>query len=209
MGGRKGYGGRPDERELLFLEYYYGTGSITNGKGMESARRAGYTESVSRTKWPRILTKYEDCSFAKSARAVGITKPRIAFTLRKILDLDPEKFPKEVLAASRLFLALEGESTGENGGNVTVNSTGPTMVIVGATQERIKALRNSTPQLTREQLEEESNQRSAERLEAFKRGELPELPRHSKAKVIDVEAVGEPVGMGGSEGGTPADSCES
>jgi hypothetical protein len=189
-GGRRGYNGRPDIREIEFLENYYGAKSPTKGNGMESAKAAGYSDSVAKKQWPRILNKYADTSFKSSARALGITKPRIAFTIRKVLDLDPEKFPKEVLAASRLFLALEGESTGEGGSNVTVNSTGPTMVIVGATAERIKALRNSTPQPTREQLEEESNRRSAERLEAFKRGELPELKRHSQAKrkVIDVEA---------------------
>lgn len=174
-----------DEREIVFLANYYGNDSPTKGNKEQSALAAGYTQSTSEQKALRIIRKYEDCSFRASAKAVGITKPYLAMKLKQILDTGGDK---EIIAALRLSLANFGETTDQTAGASGNVFNAPVMMIVGATPERMKALRGALPQLTREQKEEESDKRGAERLEQLKRGELPELKRHSKAKVIDVEA---------------------
>src|SRR6266576_5823005 len=180
--------GRPnkrvlDEREILFLGHYYGEDSETKGNMERSAQAAGGPFPASEKWAERILAKYDDCSFKASAKAVGITKPYLAWRLRQILDLPIAKHSKEIIAALRLMLANLGESTDHSvgtGGNVF---TGPVMVIQGATPERLKALKGAIPQLTREQLEQASNERSAARLELLKRGELPPLVKSDKGYI--------------------------
>lgn len=162
-----------DEREALFLAFFYGDGSPTKGKLIDSALEAGFSTSTANTKAPRILRKYEDCSFRASAKAVGITKPYLAMKLKQIMDSGGQK---EILAGIRLTLANFGETTDQsNAGGNTFNA--PVMMIVGASPERIDALRNSTPQLSRERLEQLSNARSARKLELLKAGKLPPLKR--------------------------------
>lgn len=187
--GRRGFAGHLDEREVIFLSNYYASDSPTKGKGMHSALAAGYSESVAKTKWPRILKKYEDCGFKASAKAVGITKPYLAMKLKQIIDSGGDK---EVLASIRLALANFGETTDQQSGTV-VNATGPVMMIVGATPERMRALKTQTAPPTKEELEEESNRRSAIRLKMLKEGQLPPLRKtanyiyRDKIEVMDVE----------------------
>lgn len=172
-----------DEREILFLGHYYGQDSETKGNVIRSAEAAGIP-GIRCDHWARkTLAKYDDCSFKASAKAVGITKPYLAWRLRQILDLPIAKHSREITAALRLMLANLGEATDHSqgtGGNVF---TGPVMVIQGATPERLKALKEATPQLTRAQLEQASNERSAARLELLKRGELPPLVKSDKGYV--------------------------
>lgn len=187
--GRRGFTARLDEKEVLFLAHYYASDSPTKGKGVDSARAAGYSESVAKTKWPRILHKYEDCSFSSSAKAVGITKPYLAMKLKQIMEKGGEK---EVLASIRLALANFGEATDQQSGTV-VNATGPVMMIVGATPERMRALRTQTALPTKKELEQQSNERGAIRLQMLKEGKLPPLRKNGdyiyrdKIEVIDVE----------------------
>lgn len=182
-----------DEREIVFLANYYASDSKTRGKGMDSALAAGYSDSTAFQKSGRILKKFGDCSFAVSAKAFGITKPYLAFRLKQILEMPIEKNVKEVIAAMRLSLANFGEATDQSGSSVTVNSTGPTMVIVGASPERMRALREATVQPTEEQLELARQARVKKRLEMMDRGELPKIERladgrnRKRQKVIDVE----------------------
>jgi hypothetical protein len=169
---------RLDDREILFLANFYGADSKTKGKGADSALAAGYQQGSAAHRADIILKRYGDLSFSVSAKAVGITKPYLAMKLKEIMETGGEK---EVLAGIRLALANFGEATDQQGGMTGNTFNGPVMVIVGANAERMRALREATPQLTREQIEEESNRRSAERLEMLKRGELPALPRKTQS----------------------------
>lgn len=167
---------KSDEREALFLSYYYGDKSPTKGKMADSMLEAGYPQTTALTQGPRILEKYKDGAFAVAARVCGITKPFLAMKMKQILDLPIKDHSKEVMAAIRLTLANFGEATDQStGGGNTFNA--PVMMIVGATPERIEALRNSTPQLSREQLEQISNERSAKKLQMLKDGLMPPLLR--------------------------------
>lgn len=177
--GRRGFASKLDTREVQFLANYYAADSPTKGHGVNSALAAGYSESTAITKWPRILKKYEDCSFRSSAKAVGITKPYLAMKLKQVMDTGGDK---EVLAAIRLSLANMGEATDDSSRGAALTFNAPTMVILGMTTERMRALKSASPVKTREELEAESNQRSADRLSQLRRGELPVLPRHSKAQ---------------------------
>jgi hypothetical protein len=184
--------GRLDDREVLFLANFYANDSPTKGKGKDSAVAAGYPETSATHRADIVLKKYGDLSFSVSAKAVGITKPYLAHKLKQIMETGGDK---EVLASIRLALANFGEATDQQGGITGNTFNGPTMVIIGASAEKMKALREATPQLTREQLEEQSNQRSAERLEMLKRGELPPLPKKTQSKfhepqtkVLDIDA---------------------
>lgn len=167
-----------DEREIVFLGLFYGNDSPTKGKQVDSCIEAGYKPSVALKKSGQIIRKYEDCSFRSSAKAVGITKPYLAMKLRQIMDQGNDK---EILAGIRLALANFGEATDQQGGAAANTFNAPVMIIQGMTQEKMKALREAIPQLTREQEEDLSNERSAQKLEMLKRGELPPLVK-SKAR---------------------------
>lgn len=194
MAGQRGFRKKIDVREALFLANFYDDKSPTKGKGEESARAAGFPESFCQTHWTRIMRKFGDGGFRDSLRAVGITKPYLAMKLRHVLDTGDNK---EMLPAIRMILANLGETTDTAagaGGNVF---TGPVMVIQGMTQDKLKALRGAVPQLTRAELEEQSNERSARRLELLKQGKLPPLPRiadgrvsqhHAEMEAIDAQA---------------------
>jgi len=198
--GRRGFHAKLDEKEVLFLANFYAADSPTKGKGKDSALAAGYSRSTAETKWPRILKKYEDCSFSSSAKAVGINKPYLAMKLKQIMEKGGDK---EILAAIRLALANFGEATDQQAGTV-VNATGPVMMIVGATPERMRALRTQTTLPTRKELEEQSNERGAARLQMLKEGKLPPLRKNGKyiyRETIDVEASNVPDEQGGDAGG--------
>jgi hypothetical protein len=191
MAGQRGFKARMDVREAMFLSNYYGEKSPTKGNGQESARAAGYSESVALTKWPRILKKFGDNGIKDSLQAVGITKPYLAMKIKHILENGKVT---DMIPALRMALAGLGEVTGE-GGNVSVNATGPVMVIVGASPERMRALKAATPQLSREQKEIEENQRVEHKLQLLREGRLPELNylpdgrvSRKHPEVIDVES---------------------
>lgn len=200
--GRRGYSGKIDVREALFLEAYYDAGSKTKGSGVESALAAGYSESVAHTKWPRLLKKFGDGGFKDSLRAVGITKPYLAMKLRHILDHGDDK---EQLAAVRMVLSNLGETTDQSQGGNTFNA--PVMVIVGASAERMRALKEATYQPTREELEAQENARVEHKLQLLREGKLPPLGRIADGRVsqkhpeiIDVEAADVPNLDGGDAG---------
>jgi hypothetical protein len=183
MAGQRGFRKRIDVREAIFLANFYGKDSPTKRNGTESARAAGFPESFCETQWPRILRKFGDRGMKDSLLAVGITKPYIAMKIQYILENGKVA---EMIPALRLALVGLGELTDNSAGSVNVNASGsgPVMVIVGATEERMKALKGAIPQLTRAQQEEVSNARSAARLEAFKRGEFPPLEKSENGKYI-------------------------
>lgn len=127
-----------DDREVVFLANYYGSDSPTKGNGAQSAIDAGYSELTAHNLYNKLLKKYEDCSFRASGKAVGITKPYLAMRLKQIME-DPKSQGNVVLAAIRLSLANMGETT-DSSGSGSVNFNAPTMVIMGATPKRLKAL---------------------------------------------------------------------
>lgn len=172
MAGRRGFNSRIDIREALFLANFYGEKSPTKANGKESALAAGYNETTSQTAWPRILKKFGDNGMKDSLRAVGITKPYLAMKIKHILETAKAS---DMIPALRMALVGLGESTDNSGTNVNVNTTGPVMMIVGATPERMKALKNATPQLSREQEEEIENNRVNHKLQLLREGKLPEF----------------------------------
>lgn len=203
MAGQKGYGRGIDVRDALFLEAYYGEKSQTKGNGLESALSAGYSESVAHTKWPRILKKFGNGGFKDSLRAVGITKPYLAMKMRHILEHGDDK---EQLSAVRMILSNLGETTdqGQGGGN-TFNA--PVMVIVGASAERMRALKEAAYQPTRKELQEAEDARVEHKLQLLREGKLPPLGTIADGRVsrkhpeiIDVEAQDVP-NLDGSDAG--------
>lgn len=162
---------------MLLLDYYYSKDSETKGNLVQSALKAGYSESTAITKAPRIIKRFGTAGAGESLNAVGVNKPYLAMRIRHVLENGGDK---EILSAARLAYALLGEAT-DSGGSVTNTFNAPTMVIVGASQERIKALRGAIPQLSKEEQERLEDAATQERLEAFKRGEIPLVSRHSVA----------------------------
>ena len=182
--------GPMDQREAQFLAGYYGMKSETRGDAITSAVHAGFSPSAA----GRLFEKYADLGFQASLKAVGITKPYLAMRAKQLLDLPAEKYGKEVTAVLRIMLAQLGEATDQApgaGGNVF---NGPTMVIVGASAERMKALREAAPQLSREEKEAAENERVERRLEMLRNGTMPPLKRNadgrasvSQPEVLDME----------------------
>jgi hypothetical protein len=168
-----------DDREEAFLLNFYSDESLTKGNAKQSALEAGYAESTATDKAQRIIKKYNWKQFKQALAACGVNNLMMAMRMRKMIEKGGDK---DALGAIRLALANKGEGTDERTGALNINSSGPIMVIVGASQERMKALRGAIPQLTREQQEELENQRVQDRLDQLKRGELPQLPSKSKAE---------------------------
>jgi hypothetical protein len=112
---------------------------------------------------------------------MGVNRPYVA---KKVKEAFEEGDAKTKLTASRMYLALTGDIKDERSGAGNVFNA-PVMVIVGASQERLKALRGAVPQLSKEQQEAIDDARTQERLEAFKRGEIPLVSRHSEARIKD------------------------
>jgi len=166
---------------MLLLDYYYSKDSETKGNLTQSALKAGYSESTALTKAPRIINRFGMAGAGESLNAVGVNKPYLAMRIRYVLENGGDK---EILSAARLAYALLGEIT-DGGGSVTNTFNAPVMVIAGMTQKRIEALRGAIPQLSKEQQEAADDARTQERLEAFKRGEIPLVSRHSEARMND------------------------
>jgi hypothetical protein len=162
---------------MAFLDYFYSKDSETKGNAQKSALRAGYSESVALTKATRIIKRFGDASAGASLNAVGVNKPYLASRLKSVLENGDDK---EILAAARLAYTLLGETTGDGGAATNVYNA-PVMIIQGMTQSRMKALREAIPQLTAEEKQLADEQESADRLAAFKRGELGFVSKHSKA----------------------------
>lgn len=133
------------EKEAAFLVAFYRKTSVTRLDRRASAIAAGYP--VARAVWSanRVLEKYADTSFRECAEMVGISKARMAVMLSEIMEHGE---PKEKLSSVRLMLANIGEAT-DNRDARGMTFQGPTMVIVGATPERIQALKGcSAPEFT-------------------------------------------------------------
>ena len=161
---------------MLFLDYYYSQDSATKGNALQSALKAGYSESTANDQAGRIIKRFGIASAATSLNAVGVNKPYLASRIKYVLEKGGDK---EILSAARLAYALLGESTDQNQGGNVFNA--PVMIIQGMTNAKLKALREAIPQLSPEQQQALSEQQSAERLEAFRRGELGFVSKHSKA----------------------------
>jgi len=171
--------GKHDEREERFLIAFYAEDSESRGNKELSARNAGFSDNYAEMYGNKILKKYSYRKFQQALEACGINNLMMGMRVRRIIEQGKDN---DSLQAIKLALANKGEITDERSGSLTVNSTAPVMVIVGANAERLKALRGAVPQLTKEQQEEIENQRCQERLEQLKRGELPQLPSKTQMK---------------------------
>lgn len=190
MAGQRGFRARLDVREAMFLANFYGDTSPTKNKGEESARAAGYTESFCQTQWPRILRKFGDAGMKDSLRAVGITKPYLAMKIKFIIEHGKVA---DMIPALRMALAGLGEATDQSQGS-TNTFNAPVMVIVGASAERMRALKEASYQPTREELQEAENVRVERKLQLLREGKLPPLGQiadgrvsHKHPEIIDVE----------------------
>jgi hypothetical protein len=112
--------------------------------------------------------------------AQGVNEPWLA---EKLIWVAEHGKPKERLEALDRIMALRGDIKDKNSGAATMVNTGPVMVLIGASQERMKALRGAVPQLSAERAEEERAARANERLAALKRGELDPVMKHSVAQL--------------------------
>lgn len=110
-------------------------------------------------------------------KELGVTKPYVAKKLKEVFE---KGGPKEKLLASKMYLAMTGDIKDERSGAANVFNA-PVMVIVGASQARMKALREAIPQLTAEQQQAIDEQEDAQRLADFKAGKLGFISDNSKA----------------------------
>lgn len=69
--------------------------------------------------------------------AQGITKPYVAEKLKIILEHGKAR---EKLEVAKMFLTMTGDIKDEKG-TPSITATGPVMVIMGATKERMRALK--------------------------------------------------------------------
>ena len=192
--------GKFDSREMAFLLAYYGATSPTKGNAEQSGLAAGYPATVARTQMARVIKRFGDASMSASLNAVGVNKPYLAMVVRQILETGNNK---EKLDATKLACMLMGESTSESGA-MTINSTAPVMVVVGASKERIAALRSAAPQPTREELERLQNERVNEKLERLRAGETFVKRPHTKAQLEEGDVIEVAVP---SEQGCPGELC--
>lgn len=79
-------------------------------------------------------------SFCKLLEKEGVDRPFLARRLKQLINLGIEKHPKEVALGVKIGLAIHGEATDERNGAQQV-FTGPVMMIVGATDKRMRALK--------------------------------------------------------------------
>lgn len=173
-----------DPKHEALLLAYYAEDSPTRGNGEQSAIKVGYPAITARTVASQILKRYDKRKFQDALKAVGVNNLMMAHRVRRMILNGADK---DAIAAIRLALAAKGEVTDESRGGVTVNANAPVMVIVGASQERIRALRNAEPQLPREVQEHLSEQRGDAKLALLREGETFVKRPHSKAKVDDGE----------------------
>jgi hypothetical protein len=134
------------EQEGDFLLAFYGKSSPTRLDRRASAITAGYTNRMALWNANRLLKKFADKGFRDCVEAIGVSNPALAVAFKETLE---GAEGKDALAALRLALANRGEQTDSSSiqKNLTVNQ--PVMVIVGATDERMRALRSGrAPQFT-------------------------------------------------------------
>jgi hypothetical protein len=160
-------------KEKDFLLAFYGKTSPTKFDRRASAIAAGYTPRMALWNANRLLQKFEEKGFRECAEAIGVTIPALAVAFKETLD---ETKGRDRLASLRLALANRGEMTdgASTQKNVTVNQ--PVMVIVGATSERMDALRRGG--IPEDDLEGKA---------AINRRPTAELPGALSEEVIDVE----------------------
>jgi hypothetical protein len=130
-----------EEKERAFLVGYYGKDSPTKLDRRASALAAGYT--LERAVWNanRLLDKYRDRGFRECSEAVGISAASLAVMFKEILEASEGR---DAISSLRLALANRGEITDHKDSLRGMTFEGPTMVIVGATPERLKALRHGS-----------------------------------------------------------------
>src|SRR5947209_19048874 len=165
------HGGSLTDREVLALGAYFGDDPTTRHNARQSALVGGYP-ATDWSQFCKLLKKFNRGKFEKALAACGIDNLRMAMRLRRMIDSPVDK---DALPAIRLAQANLGMSTDETRGSaMTVNLA--QMMIVGATSDKIKALREALPQLTiaqqKAQQEKTDNDRCADRLAQLKRGEL-------------------------------------
>jgi hypothetical protein len=165
------------EQEADFLVAYYGKSSPTRLDRRASAVTAGYTPRMALWNANRLLKKYAEQSFKQCAEAIGINKPHLAVMFREVLETSEGR---DAISSIRLMMANLGEQTDSASSQKGVSVNLPVMVIVGASQDRMEALRHGgAPQFART------------------RSHAPELPSASDEEVIEVRATvevqGEPM----------------
>jgi hypothetical protein len=126
----------PAAGEVFFLDFPL---YRTYQDGKASAIDAGFAEKTASRAAENLLAKYRDFDFKAITQAMGVDRISIGLAIKRILQGGA---PRDVLSAARLILANMGELTDSatTQKNVTVNQQ-RVMVIVGATEERKRALR--------------------------------------------------------------------
>lgn len=81
-------------------------------------------------------------TFLECLTGAGLTDELVAARIAEILNTGPDKLKLE---AAKLYLVLKGDLKNDKGSSATIFTSGPTMMIVGATKDRIRALREGPP----------------------------------------------------------------
>ena len=120
------------DKEIKFIEAYFGIASLTRGDLKKSATKAGYKT----IKGPsRILAeRAASTQFSESLKAVGVDKNTIAVRLKKMLA-DPKTNNKDIIASCKMLLVAMGETVDGNRTQVTVTSGAKSLVVVGFGEE--------------------------------------------------------------------------
>jgi len=104
-----------------------------------------------------------------------------------LIDVMKNGKPKEKLEAADRIMALRGDTKDKNSGAALLANAGPVMVIIGASEERMKSLRTAEALPTAEELEEERAARAEQRLKLLREGSWEPGPSKSKARKDEVE----------------------
>lgn len=126
------------EKEAAFLLAFYGKDSKTRFDRRASAIAAGCTPRMALWNANRILEKYKETGFRECAETLGINNANLAVMFQGILETSEGK---DAISALRLALANRGETTDGASSQKPPVVNMPVMVIVGATEERLEALR--------------------------------------------------------------------
>jgi hypothetical protein len=170
------YKGEITERERVFLVCFYHKDSETRFNTELSAKKAGFAAETALAKGQHILKKYGYAGASASLTMVGITKPYLASKLFNILENGEDR---DQLKAVAMSYSLLGESTDDAKQSVTMNNSGPVMVIVGANPERLKSLREAKALPTPAELEAEEDARCQARLDELRQRNRPHVQKEN------------------------------
>lgn len=127
----------PLAKEFQFLSLYQSPTSPIRGDVGACSKQVGWKDGRTGA---GIIKKYKGISLDKAFTELGVDKLYCALKLKE--EIDNPKAGVNRIAAIRLRLACAGEVLESARPTAQIVNTGPVMVIVGATNERMRALKS-------------------------------------------------------------------